>query len=256
MLLFDAFGQMLQIPHGAFDLAVCRLKLTGAHQRCGARQTPAGAVGDGDDHHQIPQQFLGWRCRLRRDLLMGLQKQFRRIQNPLAYGCGRIAPGGIKFTGLAAAEAVLRKRFRHALTVIGIGARHRRQILHRDMRRDLAATDALLHRFGKLFHQSQSARHPAHAAIEAPRQIVQAVAEALLQFGKQPALFQRGLLFGKAHRTIQHQSVGFIHVPDDGFHRVPAQLLESRDAFVPIDHPITVRLGDDDDRRLLSRRRQ
>jgi hypothetical protein len=71
MLLFDAFGQMLQIPHDAIDLALGRLKLTGAHQRCGARQTPGGTVGDGDDHRQIPQQFLGWRCRLQRDLLMG-----------------------------------------------------------------------------------------------------------------------------------------------------------------------------------------
>jgi hypothetical protein len=174
----------------------------------------------------------------------------------LAYGCGRIAPGGIEFTGLAAAETVLGKRFRHALTVIGIGARHRPQILHRDMSGDLAAADALLHRFGKLFHQSQSARHPAHTAIEAPSQIFQAVAETLLQFLKQPPLFQCGLLFGKTHRTIQHQSVSFVHVPDDGLHRVPAQLLQSCDAFVTVDDQISVRQGNDDDRRLLSRCRQ
>jgi len=174
----------------------------------------------------------------------------------LAYGCGRIAPGRVEFTGLAAAEVVLRKRLGHALAVVRIGARHRRQILHCDMRRDLAGTNALLHRFGKLFHQSQSARHPTHAAIKAPRQIVQAVAETLLQLLKQPALFQRRFRFGKTHRTIQHQSVGFVHVPDDGFHGVPAQLLESRHAFVAIDHPITLRHGNNDDRRLLSRRRQ
>lgn len=171
----------------------------------------------------------------------------------MAYGCGRIAPGGVEFPSLAAAEAVLGKCFGHALTVVWIGARHRRQKLHRDMRRDLAGTDALLHRFGKLFHQSQSARHPTHAAIKAPREIFQAVTETLLQFLKQPALLQRRLLFGKTHRTIQHQSVRFVHVPDDDFHRVPAQLLESRHAFVAIDHQITVRHRDDDDRRLLSR---
>jgi hypothetical protein len=193
---------------------------------------------------------------LRRDLLMGFQKQFGRIQNALAYRCGRIAPGRIEFTGLAAAEVVLGKRFGHALAIVRIGARHRRQILHRDMSGDLADADALLHRFGKLFHQSQSARHPTHAAIKSPRQIFQAVAETLLQFLKQPALFQRRLLFAKTHRPIQHQSVGFIHVPDNGLHRVPAQLLQSRHAFVAIDHRITARHGDDDDRRLLSRRRQ
>jgi hypothetical protein len=70
MLLFDAFGQVLQIPHGAFDLALRILKLGVAHQGCRARQTPAGAVADGDDHRQIPQQLLGWRLRLRRDLLV------------------------------------------------------------------------------------------------------------------------------------------------------------------------------------------
>ena len=252
MLLFDAFGQMRQIPHGAFDLAMGRLQLARAHQRCGARQTPAGTVGDGDDHRQIPQQFLGWSWRLRRDLLMGFQKQFGRIQNPLAYGGRCITPGGVEFASLTATEAMLRKRVSHALAVLEIGARRRRQILHCDMRRDLSGADALLHRFGKLFHQSQSARHPAHAAIKASRQIFQAVAEALLQFLKQPALFQCGLLFGKTHRTIQHQSVGFIHVPDDGFHRVPAQLLQSRYAFVTVDDQISVRHGNDDDRRLLS----
>ena len=240
MLLFDAFGQMRQIPHGAFDLAMGRLQLARAHHRCGTRQTPAGTVRDGEHHRQIPQQFIGWSWRLRRDLLMGFQKQFGRIQNPLAYGCGGIAPGRVEFTGLAAAEAILRKRIGHALAVVRIGARHRRQILHRDMSGDLARADALLHGFGKLFHQSQSARHPAHAAIKTARQIFQAVAETLLQFLKQPALLQCRLLFGKTHRSIQHQSVGFVHVPDGGFHRVATQLLQSCYAFVPVDDQITV----------------
>jgi hypothetical protein len=37
ILLFNAFGQMCQIPHGTFDLAPYTLKLGVAHQRCGAR---------------------------------------------------------------------------------------------------------------------------------------------------------------------------------------------------------------------------
>jgi hypothetical protein len=61
LLLLDAFGQMHQIPNGAFDLAPCVLQLSVAHQRCGTRQTPAGAVRNGKHHRQIPQQFLGWR---------------------------------------------------------------------------------------------------------------------------------------------------------------------------------------------------
>ena len=259
MLLFDAFGQMRQIPHGAFDLAMGRLQLARAHQRCGARQTPAGTVGDGDDHRQIPQQFLGWSWRLRRDLLMGFQKQFGRIQNPLAYRRGCVAPGRVEFAGLAAVEAVLRKRIGHALAVLGVGARHRRQILHGDMRGDLASTDALLHGFRKLFHQSQSAGDPAHAAIKSSRQIVQAITETLLHLLKQPALFQCRLLFGKTHRPVQDQRVGFAHVPDHGFDRIATQLLQSRHAFVAVDHQIstrTPRYGNDHDRRLLSGCRQ
>ena len=145
----------------------------------------------------------------------------------MTYGCGRIAPGRVEFPSLAATEAVFRKRIRQALTVIRIGARHRRQILHRDMRRDLAGAHALLYGFRELFHQSQPARYPTRAAIKAPGEIVQAVAETLLQFLEQPALFQRRLVFGKTHRSIQHQSVGFVHVPNDGFHRVAALILQS-----------------------------
>ena len=61
MLLFNAFSQMRQISHGAFDLELRRFKLGVAHQGRGARQTPAGTVADREHHRQIPQQFLGWR---------------------------------------------------------------------------------------------------------------------------------------------------------------------------------------------------
>ena len=154
---------------------------------------------------------------------------------------------------------MLRKRVSHALAVLEIGARHRRQILHCDMRRDLAGADALLHRFGKLFHQSQSARDPAHAAIKTPCQIFQVVAEASFQFCKQPSLLQRRLRFGKTHRSFQDQRIRFAHSPDDRVDRVAPQLLQSGDAFVTVDDLIPirfVRFGNDHDRRLLSRGRQ
>jgi len=70
MLLLNAFGQMRQIPHGAFDLALCILKLGVTHQGRGARQAPAGTVRDREHHRQIPQQFIGWRWRMRRNLLV------------------------------------------------------------------------------------------------------------------------------------------------------------------------------------------
>jgi len=123
------------------------------------------------------------------------------------------------------------------------------------VRGDLAGAHALLNGFGKLFHQSQSARDPAHAAIKAPRQIFQAVAETSLQFRKQPALLQRRFLFGKTHGAIQHQGIGLTHRPNDGFNRIPAQLLQTGHAFVAINDQVPIwffRYADDHDWRLLS----
>jgi hypothetical protein len=70
MLLFNASGQMRQIPHRALDLALRILELGCGHQRRGARQASAGTVGDREHHRQIAQQLIGWRFGLRRDLLV------------------------------------------------------------------------------------------------------------------------------------------------------------------------------------------
>ena len=68
-------------------------------------------------------------------------------------------------------------------------------------------------------------------------------------------MFQRGLLFRQAQRTVQQQSLGLAHRPDHRFHGVPAQLLERRDALVAVDDQVTVGLafgGHHHDGRLLS----
>jgi hypothetical protein len=70
MLLSDTFGQMGQIFHGAFDLALRPFKIAGTHQWHGSRQAPAGAVGDGEHHRQIAQEFFGNRRWLRFQLLL------------------------------------------------------------------------------------------------------------------------------------------------------------------------------------------
>ena len=62
-------------------------------------------------------------------------------------------------------------------------------------------------------------------------------------------------MFAQTQTTIQQQCLGFTHWPDHCFHRVSTQLLERRDALVPINHYITVWLmtRDHHDRDLLSR---
>ena len=86
---------------------------------------------------------------------------------------------------------VLRERRGHLLAVFQTHARHWHQKLHRHMCGDLAVAHLLLDGFRKQLDQRQPARHPTHAAIEAARQLIKTVAEALLQFRQQPALFQR-----------------------------------------------------------------
>jgi hypothetical protein len=62
------------------------------------------------------------------------------------------------------------------------------------MRRDCAVAYLLLHTLRKQLHQSHPTRHPTRAAIETPRQFLQPVAEALLQFNQQPSFFQSRLV--------------------------------------------------------------
>jgi hypothetical protein len=58
-------------------------------------------------------------------------------------------------------------------------------------------------------------------------------------------LFQRSFVLGETQRTFQQQSLGLAHRPDHRFHRVPAQLLQRRDALVAVDDQVTAGLGFD-----------
>jgi len=97
LLLVNPLGQKLQILDGACDLALGGIELVLVHQRRRSRQTPAGAVGDLNDHRQIPQQLFGQRWWLRFDLLMGFDKQLGIVQNALPDLRRGVAPCGVKF---------------------------------------------------------------------------------------------------------------------------------------------------------------
>jgi hypothetical protein len=149
----------------------------------------------------------------------------------------------------------------HARAVVGADSRHRHQILHRHLRRQFSFAYLLLDCFRQQLHQRQSPRYPTGAAVEAARQFVESIAEALRHLRQQPALFERAFLRAEPQRPRQQQSLGFAHRPDGGFDRVPAQLFQRRHTLVAIDHQVTVRGpgGHHDDGRLLaavSQRRQ
>jgi hypothetical protein len=239
------------------DLLACHVALRPIQLRgCRPCQPPVRAVRDGGQHLQIAQQFGS---RLARGFLLRLplrfEKQLRRIQDALANRGRPLPPGAIQLAGFPHFAVILGEDRRHSLAVLQADARHRHQKPQRYLRQDLALAHLLLDRSWQNLHQRQPPRHPAHAAIEPAGQLVKAVAEALLQLRQQPAHLQRRLVFAQPQRAVQQHGRGFAHRPYHRFHRVPAQLLQSRDPLVAVDDHVTVRLtfdGHHHDGRLLA----
>jgi hypothetical protein len=126
------------------------------------------------------------------------------------------------------------------------------------VRRDRAIAHLLLHAVGKQLDQAHPTRYPTRAAIETASQILQPIAEALLQFHQQPAFFESRFVIARTHRPVQKQSLHFAQRPDHSLHRVAAQLLQRRDPLITVDHQIFIRLlgRNHDDRSLLTAGRQ
>ncbi len=230
--------------------------LPGRQLRAG--QPPRGTVDDGGGHLQIAQQFGAGRG-VRGRLSLHFEKQLRLLDNALAHYRRAIAPGGIELRGLPRIAMVPDEDRRQALAGLQAHARHRHQKLHGHVRREAALAYLLLDRLRQQFHQRQAPRHPTHAAVKPPRQLVERVAEALLEFLQKPALFQCALLLGEPQRAVQQQSFGFAQRPDHRLHGVAAQLLQRRHALVAVDDQVTVRLAGDrhhHDGRLLPAGRQ
>ena len=255
LFLCHARRHPLQFPARAFDLTLRLFLLPAIHLRQGCGEPPAGAMQDGHRHLQFAIESRRGRLGGRR-LPLRLPKQFRRGQDALADHARAVSPGGIELSSLPCVAMVLDEGGGHLLTLLQADARHRDEILHGQLRGDLAFAHLLLDGFRQQFHQRQTPRHPTHAAVEAPRQLLQRVAQALLHLRQQPALLQRAFLRTEAQGSVQQQSFGSAHRPDRGFDRVPAQLLERCDALVAVDHQITVAVvwgQDHDDGRLLAR---
>ena len=170
------------------------------------------------------------------------EKQLGIIQNAFADRGRTFAPRGIQLAGFTRIAVMLGEDCGHPLAILQTLACHRHQKLQRHLRQDFALAHLLLDRFRQNFRQRQPPRHPAHATIEPARQLIEPIAEALLQLSQQPAYLQRGLVFGQAQRTIQQHRRSLAHRPYHRFHRVPAQLLQSRDPLIAVDDHVAVRL--------------
>jgi hypothetical protein len=144
----------------------------------------------------------------------------------------------------------------HLFAILEIGARHRHEELHGHVRGDLAFAHFLLDRVGKEFDQSQAPRNPTDTAVKAAGQIIQPVAEALLEFRQQPTLLQGGFALRCPQRLAEQQRLGLGHLPNRCAHGVAAQPPQGRYPLVSVDDQVAVRMvadRHDHDRHLLAR---
>jgi len=240
LLLSDSFRHPVEFPARVFNLALRLFLLRVSHLRQRFGKPPAGTTQDGDHHIQIAFHLFDRRRLGGRWLPLRFQKQFRLGENALANRACAFAPGRIQLPGLPRIAMMLDESGGHPLAMLRIHPRHRHQTLHRHLRGDLALAHLLLNRFRQQLHQRQPPRHPTRAAVEATRQLIESIAEALLHLRQPPALFQRAFLRAAAQRSRQQQSFGIAHWPDRGLDRVPAELFERGHALVAVDHQVTV----------------
>jgi hypothetical protein len=185
-LLLNAFDLM---PRG-FGLLVIQFR---GSRAC---QSPLCASHNRYHHFQIAQQFgspPGGSFLLR--LSLRFEKQRGIIQNAFADRRRTFAPRSIQLARLTRIAVMLGEDRRHPLAILQALACHRHQKLQCHLRRNLALAHLLLNGFRQNFHQRQPPRYPTHTAIEPARQLIQPVAEALLQLRQQPTHLQRRLVF-------------------------------------------------------------
>jgi hypothetical protein len=125
-------------------------------------------------------------------------------------------PGRHEIANLPGRQLLAGDRVNEALASFPVGARQRDQALHRRVRGDLTAKDSTLNRFRKVAHQGEPPAHPAHASIEAPRDILQRKTETQVQLAQPRPLLARRLLGGGPHQSAEQQRVGFFQVPAGG----------------------------------------
>ena len=213
------------------------------------------AARDGAEHVEIGEQCLGcrdFRAQTRRRGIIGESQDEQRIaHDQVARGRGSAGIVLIEATNLAGRESMRRDGLGETHAVIAVGARQRHQVLHRRMRDDVPVADVLLNRHRERAHQTEAARHPAHAPIEAPRDHVERQSVLLVQGAQQPGLLKHVLARVGLQQLAKHERFCGRHRPDDRGDRVAMEPVQTADALMAIDDEILRRAGHDHDRHLL-----
>ncbi len=219
-------------------------------------EAPRGAAGDGAQHVEVGQQGL-WRRGLgadpRRRRVVGEPQHEQRVsqdQLPCRLDAGDV--GVIEPTDLAGAEPMRHDRLDEPHAIGDIGARQGHEVLHRGVRDQSTVEHVLLDGLRERAHQTDAARHPAHTAIEAPRQRVEREAVILMQRAQQPALLEHTVGGIRAQELPKDQGLRLRHLPRHGGDEIAVQLTEAADAFVAVDDHVRRASHHDHDRHLLS----
>jgi len=215
-----------------------------------------GPARDGAQDVKIGEQGLGGR-RVRAHggpcPVGGHAQDEQRIgQHQVARGGRARDVGLIEPADLPGGQPMRRNRRGEADAVGRVGARQRHEVLHRGMRHELAGVHVLLDGVGERAHQTQAPGHPAHAAIEAPRQRVERQAVVLMQRAQQPALLERARGRVGMPQLPEDQGLGLRPLPDHRGHRVTLQPAQAADAFVAVHHHVHGARRHDHDGHLLT----
>jgi hypothetical protein len=223
-------------------------------------EASSGPPGDGAEHMEIGEERLrrgGLRAETRRRGLIGEPEHKQRIaEHQLARG---LRPGEvvlIEAANLPRRQAVRSDRRREADAVLRLGARQRHEVLHRGVRDDGAVADVLVNRRRQRAHQTEAARHPAHAPIEAPRDHVERESVLLVQGVQEPRLLKhiRGRV-GLEQRAKDERLRGR-HLPDDRGDRVAVQPMQAADTLMAVHDEVPGLARHHHDRHLLADLRQ
>jgi hypothetical protein len=188
----------------------------GREQAAAVLEPTRRASRHGPHDVQVGQQGVGGRG-LRayrgRRLVGDPQHEQRVSHHELTRGVDAGDVGLIEPPDLARAEPMRHDRLDEPNAVRGIGARQGHEVLHRGVRDQAPIVDLLLDGLRQRAHQTQAARDPAHAAIEAPRQCVERQAVILMERAEQPALLQRTGGRLRMQQLPKDQGVGLRHLP-------------------------------------------
>jgi hypothetical protein len=202
----------------------------GRQERHALPESARGAPGHGRRDVEIADEGLAG-GRLRREvvcralcLLVHPQDQQGIREHELPDLRGPRQVGLIEAADLTGAERAWRDRFHQSHAVRLVGARQGHQVLHRGVRHQTTFLHTLLHERRQVAHQAQPPRHPAHAAVEAPPQVLHRHTVVFVQRPEQPSLLERGVGRVTVKQLPKDQRIDFAHLPADGADRIAVQL--------------------------------